>query len=537
MTRRFAFRIGSGLIVLVGAIGTAFAATPEQIFVKTSPSVVVVDILNDNGKSIGQGSGVVIAPNQVVTNCHVAQKGKSLRVRQSDKKYNATLLYTDPERDLCQLDVPNIQAPPVVLGTAKKLRVGQRVYAIGAPKDLELTLSEGLISSLREYEGSQYIQTSAAISPGSSGGGLFDDHGQLVGITTFQILEGQNLNFALPVDWIINLPKRAQTTLPLDKKNALDWTSRAMALEEKKDWGGLLKLCQDWVRHAPRSALAKYNLGIAFGMLERYEEAIKSYLDALKIEPKNIVIWNQMGNAYSSSKQHEFAIMAYKEALTIDPEYATSWRMLGSTYFLGLQNYNQAILCYQKALSIEPDNAELWDRLSLIYSLDGKLDMAIQSELEATRLAPGQSDYWKALGLYYSGRSQLDKASQAYQEALRIHPDDSVVWLNLAGVYSYLQQYDKAISAYKESLRLKPEDAGAWWGLADSLKNKNEYEQAIKAYHEAVRIQPMLAGAWNGLGSVYNSLGQRDKVMDVYQNIRKINPVMAEQYFKNYILP
>jgi len=92
----------------------------------------------------------------------------------------------------------DLRAPPVVLGTAKKLKVGQRVYAIGAPEDLELTLSEGLISSLRPHEGSEYIQTSAAISLGSSGGGLFDDQGQLIGITTFYHAEGQNLNFALP---------------------------------------------------------------------------------------------------------------------------------------------------------------------------------------------------------------------------------------------------------------------------------------------------------------------------------------------------
>src|SRR5262249_49670558 len=87
------------------------------------------------------------------------------------------------------------------------LQVGQRVYAIGAPQELELTLSDGLISGLRQTEGGsiQLIQTSAPISPGSSGGGLFDQDGRLVGITTFFVEEGQNLNFALPAAWVLEL--------------------------------------------------------------------------------------------------------------------------------------------------------------------------------------------------------------------------------------------------------------------------------------------------------------------------------------------
>ena len=102
----------------------AAAIAPEQIFVQVSPSVVVVDIFDTKGKTIGQGSGAVIGAGQVITNCHVAQNGKSLRVRQSGKTFKATLQYADPDRDLCQLSAPDLQAPPVVLGTAKQLRVG-----------------------------------------------------------------------------------------------------------------------------------------------------------------------------------------------------------------------------------------------------------------------------------------------------------------------------------------------------------------------------------------------------------------------------
>lgn len=184
--------------------------TPVQIFEQVSPSIVVVDILNANGKQIGLGSGAVIGVGQVITNCHVATKGKRLQVRRFGDTFNATLQYADIPRDLCQLSVPDFNAPPVTMQTTSSLKVGQKVYAIGAPEGLELTLSEGIISSLRPYGDSQFIQTSAPISHGSSGGGLFDNHGHLIGITTFQFADGQNLNFALPADWIVELPSRKQ---------------------------------------------------------------------------------------------------------------------------------------------------------------------------------------------------------------------------------------------------------------------------------------------------------------------------------------
>ncbi len=87
-------------------------------------------------------------------------------------------------------------------------KVGQRVYAIGAPQGLELTLSEGLISALRGTDKGAIIQTTAPVSPGSSGGGLFNSSGQLVGIVTFQRKSGQNLNFALPAAWISDMSNR-----------------------------------------------------------------------------------------------------------------------------------------------------------------------------------------------------------------------------------------------------------------------------------------------------------------------------------------
>ena len=193
----------------------ATAATParsaEDVFADVAPSVARVNVLDDSGRMIATGSGVVVGDGAMLTNCHVAMLGAKLSVRLGGVVLPAAVQLADEAFDLCRLDVPGMHAPPVAIGSVTSLRTGQQVYAIGAPAGLELTISEGIVSSLRKVEEGIVIQTTAPISSGSSGGGLFDLSGRLVGITTFQHRFGQNLNFALPADWIAQMRARRAT--------------------------------------------------------------------------------------------------------------------------------------------------------------------------------------------------------------------------------------------------------------------------------------------------------------------------------------
>lgn len=150
---------------------------------------------------------MVVGLGQVVSDCHVFEDAASATVEYRDRTYVATLRHADRDSDLCSLDVAGLVAPVVTIGTSR-LRVGERVYTIGAPQGLELTLAEGILSSRRGDGDYQLLQTTAAISPGSSGGGLFDKAGRLIGITTMFLEKGQQLNFSVPVEWIAELPAR-----------------------------------------------------------------------------------------------------------------------------------------------------------------------------------------------------------------------------------------------------------------------------------------------------------------------------------------
>ena len=181
---------------------SSVAESPQELFKRLSSSVFVVETLDASGSVVATGSGVMLAPGEMVTNKHVIEEGTAWRVSHGREVWAATVGRVEVAHDLCELNVPGLNAPPVAVRASSTLAVGERVYAIGAPEGLELTLTEGVVSGLRDYGGGRVIQTSAAISPGSSGGGLFDAQGRLIGITTFSMREGQNLNFALPTEWV-----------------------------------------------------------------------------------------------------------------------------------------------------------------------------------------------------------------------------------------------------------------------------------------------------------------------------------------------
>ena len=177
----------------------------EQVFEKSWRSVVVI-VNND-----GQGSGVIVRPNVVATNCHVVDEGGDISVYKANNRradtttpLTAVIRHTDTEQDFCLLEVDGLWGVPATMRKYDTLRVGENVYSLGAPQGLDLSLSAGLVSQLRKIDGYQVVQTDAAISPGSSGGGLFDSDGNLVGITTFKFVDEnvEGIGFAIPADLV-----------------------------------------------------------------------------------------------------------------------------------------------------------------------------------------------------------------------------------------------------------------------------------------------------------------------------------------------
>lgn len=177
-----------------------------QIFERSAPRVVLLKTYDEKGNVIGQASGVLLSPHgYVATNAHLVVDCSAVVASVSNSRSGHAqfaglrLMYYDSESDVAILKMDAENLPFFELSTVLAPRVGERVYAIGSPRGLENTISEGIVSGVREIGTLEYFQHSAPISPGSSGGALINERGILIGLNTFLLERSQNLNFAIPV--------------------------------------------------------------------------------------------------------------------------------------------------------------------------------------------------------------------------------------------------------------------------------------------------------------------------------------------------
>lgn len=151
-----------------------------------------------DARANGYRRKLVLDSTWIITNAHVVRDAREVTVSANGLQGTAAVKYRDPETDLAILWAKGFVVPKATISPdARSLQPGDQVYAIGTPKGLQRSITQGIVSAIRATPSRTLIQTSAVISPGSSGGGLFDDQGRLVGITTLKITGGEGLNFAV----------------------------------------------------------------------------------------------------------------------------------------------------------------------------------------------------------------------------------------------------------------------------------------------------------------------------------------------------
>ena len=181
--------------------------TPAQIFSEFAPAVVTVTIKHE---LMGEGGGtgfVIDADGTIGTNYHVIEHASTVTVKLMDGTVldEVEILITDEEKDLALIKVkPKSPLPTVWLGDSDKITVGERAVSIGNPLGLDHTLTDGLVSARRVIQGRKMIQMSVPVSPGNSGGPLFNSRGEVIGVSTAIYSGGsplaQNLNLAMPIN-------------------------------------------------------------------------------------------------------------------------------------------------------------------------------------------------------------------------------------------------------------------------------------------------------------------------------------------------
>lgn len=215
MPKMRVWSVGAAFLV----IGNSYAQDlgGEVIFERCAGAIVQIGVRDDHGRLQSTGSGIVLKDSAwLLTNHHIFEHGGYLMAEKDGEPLDITggIVRADARHDVLILKIkPEVfpelwqKIPDLDVVYLDQLKRGQKVYAIGNPADLETTITDGLISGLRLAEDttSQLIQISAPISPGSSGGGVFDGQGRLLGMTSFIMRprSAQNLNFALPMDQVL----------------------------------------------------------------------------------------------------------------------------------------------------------------------------------------------------------------------------------------------------------------------------------------------------------------------------------------------
>ena len=192
--------------------------TPQEIYQAAAKATVLLVMKDTNDQTLGYGSGFFVEVDKIATNFHViegAARGIAKHVGQETMYTIEGFCAVNEKRDLAVLQVSASSVPPLTIADSDAVEIGQTIYVVGNPKGyLEGTFSEGIISGIRLEETDKLLQLTAPISPGSSGGPVLNNKGEVIGVSVATIRGGQNLNFAIPSNFLKDLLAELHSVIP-----------------------------------------------------------------------------------------------------------------------------------------------------------------------------------------------------------------------------------------------------------------------------------------------------------------------------------
>jgi len=411
-------------------VNSVYAKTAKNVYADVKDSIVEIryykkhpDIIRYDGTGNGSqslkyikggfhkkptliGSGVVIKGNRIVTNCHVAREGGKVVIVSDKKEYIVKRVLRDHENDLCLLLDSGFRANAVRIASKNALLVGERVYVVGNPKGLNKTLSAGIISSFRDYNRKSLIQFTAPISPGSSGGGLFNDKSELFGITTFSRTGGQLLNFAIPASLIKQIPEK-MAKCSQQSKEIISIRIRAINVSTSGAWKELEGLANDLSKYPCQEKAALIYLAEAYIGLSQYDDALE-ILHKRLMYSSDEEIYSLAGRAYymaSLKSRYKVgpsvddgypykALEYYKKAVEYEPLYAKGYIGLADVYADLFKNYDKAFDAAKSAVEANKYSATSWNSLGGQYYNLGKYSLSLKAHKKAVDIYPEYKNAW-----------------------------------------------------------------------------------------------------------------------------------------------
>lgn len=414
------------------AVSFAQDALPK-IIKSIQPSIAVITTFDHSGNVRKQGSGFFIGrvgiTEHVITNRHVLEGAYKAEVRTADGKtgtvYN--IVSEDIEGDLVRISVLMPRGEMNYLQLRQELpEVGEKILVIGSPLGLEQTVSDGIVSAVREIPPvGKIIQITAPISSGSSGSPVVDAYGKVIGVATFQIREGQNLNFAIPSERILRLSQSPPKEVWL-----WEWTDRAVKSLEKKVAEAIeakyyereVELNNELLELDP-TAWREIHLGLAYRKLwlidkalDAFEKAIQIYLPTDDLGSVNCLAYayEQLGRTFTSYNNG-----AYVEKNGL-PSYADQQN-----------HYQKAKVCFLKSIEIQPDIATAHLGLADAYEILEMPDLAEEEFIKAITLDPKDTSGYISLGQFYVHQGNYELAMKQYEVLAKLDAKQADLFLKI----------------------------------------------------------------------------------------------------------
>ncbi|HEU4598023.1 MAG TPA: tetratricopeptide repeat-containing serine protease family protein [Pyrinomonadaceae bacterium] len=337
------------LFVCAPSQASAEESLPELIR-RVKPAVVSVITYNDKGEVAVTGSGFFVRPGQVLTNFHVVEAASRAEIRTFEGKGKtypvAGLIDVDEEGDLALLgvEVPAERAR-VSETTTVMPEEGERIFVIGNPLRLEGSVSDGIISAVREVPSlGKIVQITAPISHGNSGSPVFNMKGQVIGVVTIRVMNGQNINLAMGSPRFSVLKHEGARLFGFDELAARSRGS--MKSEAVSEWS--------------------YRNGLNSLWLGNYESALGYFESAVNKNPNRVEAWIQVGFCKVKQGKTQDAIRAFQQALKLRPQSYEAHNKLGDAYYYA-GSYYKAAESYRQAVALRPDLAEGYYNLGLAH--------------------------------------------------------------------------------------------------------------------------------------------------------------------------
>ena len=399
------------LIILVTVLlccTTSNALTVPQIAKKALAATIYLEMQDNNGTVISRGSGFFVQSNLIATNYHVIEGAARGTAKLVDRYRTYTIegiTATDKTNDLVLLKVSVYGINPLPLGDSNTVRIGEKIYVAGNPLGLEGTVSDGIISSRRDRYTKERLQMTAPISPGSSGGPVLNRKGKVIGVSvaTFRALEAQNLNFAIPSNYLKALLNRSGIAKPFSQQSqfisADTYFRRGNDKTRMENYQGAIADYTRAIRLKPDDANAYYNRGNAKRELGQHFAAIADYDTTIRLKPDYANPYHGRGVAKAQLGQHFAAIADYDTAIRLKPDYANAYYNRGVAK-RELGQHFAAIADYDTAIRLKPDYANPYHGRGVAKAQLGQHLAAIADYDTAIRLKPDDAlaHYWNAFG-------------------------------------------------------------------------------------------------------------------------------------------